>query len=230
MNLNVLFEDDHIIVVEKKEGIPTQAGKITEIDMVSELNNYLKKSARDKSSMADLKVYLIHRLDKPVRGILVFAKTSADAAKLNTQMQNNEFKKKYYALVEGKPSKESGELSDFMYKDSVASKSIIVENNNNENSKRAILTYSLVEYDEKIKMFPEIKDRRDIDTFSILDISLLTGRFHQIRCQLSHIGCPIAGDELYGAKSKLKNRKAIGLIAYSLEFNHPVTGKRMSFS
>lgn len=224
--INVLYEDDHIIVVLKKEGIPTQSGKVTEKDMISELNNHIMKSARAKNAMADLKssgkkdsVYLIHRLDKPVRGILVFAKNSDAAANLNTQMQNDEFSKKYYALVEGCPAEKEGILENYMYKnsDNIAEICNIQHTNAKlpKDVKFAKLEYRVTSTD---------------NITSVLDIKLYTGRFHQIRCQLSNIGCPIAGDSMYGSALKLKNRKAIGLVAYSLEFKHPVSKEKMSFT
>lgn len=262
--MNILFEDNHIIVCEKEAGIPTQSGKVTEKDMVSELNNYLIKSARAVSKApADLKVYLIHRLDKPVRGILVFAKNKQSAARINTQMQNDSFNKRYYALVEGKPAESSAILENYMYKDSKLSRSFIVhddkleinkistvsknknssnkqiKNNdtqhtdaklpiNKEDIKFAKLEYSTFTSGNPDEIFGGLKQGQASE-YTLLDIKLITGRFHQIRCQLSEIGCPIVSDTLYGAKTSLKNRKAIGLIAYSLEFDHPVTGKHMTF-
>jgi len=207
--MNIIFEDDSIIVCEKPAGIATQSGKVTEKDMVSELSNYLKGN-----------VYLIHRLDKPVRGLLVFAKSKAAAAALNRQLTTDSFKKKYYALVENKPETDCGILENYMYQDKKLNKAVIVDERDVDKLikegvpvKSAKLKYELVTYGE--------------DT--LLDITLITGRFHQIRCQLSNIGCPITGDALYGSTTRMKSRKAIGLTAYSLEFDHPTTGKHLRF-
>jgi len=231
--INILFEDNSIIVCEKPAGIATQAGKITEKDMVSEVSNYLKKPA-----------YVIHRLDKPVRGILVFAKTKEAAAKLNSQLTGGGFNKHYYALVEGRPEKEEDCLENYIIKD--GNKAVIVDgslnkngstNENKSDAKLAKLMYKVL--DSKKYNTSSVSghntnsivgnDTKKNDDFTLLDIHLLTGRFHQIRAQLSNIGCPINGDSQYGAVSRTKNRKAIGLTAYSLEFNHPVTNKPMHF-
>ena len=224
-NMNVLYEDDHILVCEKPAGMPTQAGKVTEKDMVSEVNNYLRKAGAKASA------YLIHRLDKPVRGILLFAKTKQAAAKLNAQISesaepisntNNQkaFVKKYYAIVEGGFSEKEGVLDNYLYKD--GSKAYIDENRKRPDSKRSRLKYEVIE---------EKTVENDDKTTQIckLNIMLYTGRFHQIRCQLSNIGHPIVGDTLYDSSIPYEKRKAIGLIAYSLSFIHPITNKEVHF-
>lgn len=246
-----MFEDNHIIVCEKPAGIATQAGKITDKDMVSEVNNYLRRAGAKASA------YLIHRLDKPVRGILVFAKTKQAAAGLNKQLTNGDFCKKYLAIVEGCPEKEEGILEDYIYKDSKLSKAVIasnvdeelhakenlvmVENENtnikgcvnktavnitkNSDVKLAKLEYKLISKYSGGALSPH---NQNAEVY-LLDVLLFTGRFHQIRCQLSNMGHPIIGDSLYGAKVSHKKRNAIGLTAYSLSFKHPITNIDLSF-
>lgn len=229
--MNILFEDSHIIVCEKPVGIATQAGKVTDKDMVSEVNNYLRKAGAKASA------YLIHRLDKPVRGILVFAKTKQAAAGLNKQLTNGDFCKKYYAIVEGCPEEKEGILENYMYKDSRLSKAIIVSDvkeslnaeeglkADNTDVKLAKLEYKVISKYTGDALLPQ---NNNTEVY-LLDVHLLTGRFHQIRCQLSNIGHPIIGDAMYGATIAHKKRNAIGLIAYSLSFNHPVTNKELTF-
>lgn len=251
LDMNILFEDDYIIVCEKPAGIATQAGKITDKDMVSEVNNYLRRAGAKASA------YLIHRLDKPVRGILVFAKTKQAAAGLNKQITNGDFCKKYFAIVEGCPEKEEGTLVNYIYKDSKLSRAVIasnvdeelrakenlvmVENENtnikgcanktaanitkNSDVKLAKLEYKLISKYSGEALLPQ---SQSTDVY-LLDVHLLTGRFHQIRCQLSNFGHPIIGDSLYGAKLAHKKRNAIGLTAYSLSFKHPITNEELSF-
>ena len=209
--MNILFEDSHILVVEKPAGIATQAGKVTEKDMVSEVNNYLRKA--DAKSPA----FLIHRLDKPVRGILLFAKTKQAAAELNRQITEDGFVKKYKALVEGGVSPSSAVLENYIYKD--GNKAVIIEKDAQKPDQKSDVKFAKLEYS-----VIETKD-----TNSLLDIRLYTGRFQQIRCQLAYIGHPIVGDTQYGSTTPYEKRKAIGLIAYSLSFIHPITNKEVHF-
>lgn len=236
--MKVLYEDKHILVCEKPAGIATQSGKVTEKDMVSEVNNYLRRADAKASA------YLIHRLDKPVRGILLFAKTKQAAAELNRQLQGGMFNKLYHASVEGKMPEKKGVLENYMYKDSKLSKAVIIDEDKakkpdsedtadtsdnrrkqkgNSNSDKADIKRAVLEY----QVISEIEN--EDGTVSELEVHLLTGRFHQIRCQLSYIGHPITGDSLYGSSMKCIRRNAIGLTAYRLSFIHPVTKKEMDF-
>jgi len=218
--MNILFEDNHILVCEKPAGIASQAGRVTDKDMVSEVNNYLRRAGAKASA------YLIHRLDKPVRGILVFAKTKAASAELNKQLTDGLFCKKYYAIVEGRPENDEGVLENYLYKDNSQNKALVDVGREIEESKLAKLEYKVIEKYHG----DEVRYINDEQELYLLDIHLLTGRFHQIRCQLSFLGNPIAGDSLYGSVVSCKKRNTIALIAYSLSFNHPMTGKLMSFS
>lgn len=233
--ISVIYEDNHILVCEKPAGIATQAGKITEKDMVSEVNNYLRKAGASSSA------YLIHRLDKPVRGILLFAKTKQAAASFNKQLSSDAFEKKYYALVEGDfnnsgLSTSAGELKNKICK--ISNKAIIVEDDTThvkddkgreQDVKEARLKYEVVtDITSDIASIFSPEDNASDTT--ILDIRLLTGRFHQIRCQLSHAGFPIVGDTLYGSTIPYSKRNAIGLVAYSLSFEHPIKKEKMTFT
>lgn len=225
--MNVLFEDDYILVCEKKAGIATQSAKISEKDMVSEVNNYLYKRAGGTTCP----VFLIHRLDKPVAGILVFAKTKDAAAKLNSQIASGKMSKKYYCVVDGVCQGENVKLTDYLIKDSKQNKALVSDKNEKE-AKKAELIYSTVSKDrvnssEFLKNFVMTDFNEDIHT--VLDIRLITGRFHQIRAQLSNIGFPIHGDVKYGgAETPEKNK--IYLVAYELSFIHPKNGKSLTFS
>ena len=243
--MNILFEDRHILVCEKPSGIPTQAGKVTEKDMLSEVNNHLKKAGENSPA------YIIHRLDKPVRGILAFAKTKQAAALLSSELtvtsskpacktqaeviQNNKtssnaensksqgFIKHYTAIVEGlfDDNNKSGILKNYIYKD--GNKAYIDDERKNASSKEAILEYSVISEET-------VKTGENVTHICKVSICLHTGRFHQIRCQLSNINHPIIGDTLYGSKLQYEKRQAIGLIADSLSFTHPITKKRMKFT
>ena len=243
--MNILFEDRHILVCEKPSGIPTQAGKVTEKDMLSEVNNHLKKAGENSPA------YIIHRLDKPVRGILVFAKTKQAAALLSSELtvtsskpacktqaeviQNNKtssnaensksqgFIKHYTAIVEGlfDDNNKSGILKNYIYKD--GNKAYIDDERKNASSKEAILEYGVISEET-------VKTGENVTHICKVSIFLHTGRFHQIRCQLSNINHPIIGDTLYGSKLQYEKRQAIGLIADSLSFTHPITKKRMNFT
>lgn len=243
--MNILYEDRHILVCEKPSGIATQAGKVTEKDMLSEVNNHLKKAGENSPA------YIIHRLDKPVRGILVFAKTKQAAALLSSELtdtsskpagktqaeviQNNKtssnaensksqsFIKHYTAIVEGlfDDDNKSGILKNYVYKD--GNKAYIDDERKNASSKEAILEYSVISEET-------VKTGENVTHICKVSIFLHTGRFHQIRCQLSNINHPIIGDTLYGSKLQYEKRQAIGLIADSLSFTHPITKKRMNFT
>ena len=222
--MNILFEDDYILACEKPAGIATQAGRVTEKDMVSEVNNHMRKAG------AKAPAYLIHRLDKPVKGVLLFAKNKQAAASLNKQLTTDNFEKKYYALIEGRPEKASAKLSDNIYKD--GNRAYIADIKQTEEQheiKHAELMYSVASNDIRDKVFSDYVSDENIENTACLEIKLLTGRFHQIRCQLSNISHPIVGDSLYGSKIECEKRKAIGLIAYSLSFKHPKTNKNMKF-
>lgn len=206
--MNILYEDKDIIVVEKPAGMPVQTSSITQKDMVSELKNHLH--AKNGGSYLGV----IHRLDQPVKGIVVFAVNEKAAGKLSRQISAGIFDKHYYAVVEGiiEPH-ERKVLEDHLIKTKENTAKVAAKGT--KDAKKAVLSYTVT----------DINRDKEI---TLLDIELMTGRFHQIRAQLSHAGHPIVGDVKYGAKTAEPDR-SIRLCAYRLSFEHPRTGKKMDF-
>ena len=184
MQLNILFEDTQIIVCVKPAGIPTQSKQIGTPDMVSILTNYLHQNNTTKSSSKAPYLALIHRLDQPVEGLLVFAKTPFAAKELNRQLNCNQFQKTYQALLIKSPPFADGRLIDYLLKDSRANLSHVVSSDT-KGAKRAELSYKVM----------DISTTKE-NTTSV-EIQLYTGRHHQIRVQFANIGCPILGDQKY---------------------------------
>ena len=225
--LNILYEDPHILVCVKPHGIATQSKSIRYPDMVSLIKNHLAKSSGSRNpGSAEPYLAVIHRLDQPVAGILVFAKTPAAAKDLNKQLQNQGFGKYYRALVANTPSTKEGTLENYMVKDARTNTSRVCQKGTAD-AKLAKLHYDLVD----TTFFADIASAIPVAT-SQLKIKLDTGRHHQIRVQLSGMGCPIIGDTKYNPDSpKLTARRTpLCLCAYQLEFRHPVTKKAMTFS
>ncbi len=208
-NLKILFEDNHIIVVEKVPNIPSQADKTEDLDMLTIVKQYIKEKYNKPGNVY---LGLVHRLDRPVGGIMIFAKTSKAASRLSNQVREKVFKKKYLVVVDGKVSPKQGILEDYLYKDERHNISKVV-NKDKKNAKFAKLDYKVLKYNE-------VKD------LSLLEIDLHTGRHHQIRVQLAHFGHSIFGDQKYGKRGQ---GKQIALWAYSLTINHPVTKEKMTF-
>jgi len=208
-NLKVIYEDNHIIVVEKTPNIPSQADKTGDMDMLTLVKNYIKEKYNKPGNVY---LGLVHRLDRPVGGVMVFAKTSKAASRLSEQVRTKSLKKIYLAVVDGKVEKAKGTLEDYLYKDERNNISKVV-NSNKKNAKLAKLDYEVLKYNE-------VKD------LSLLKVNLHTGRHHQIRVQLANIGHSIYGDQKYGTRGK---GKQIALWAYSLTIIHPTTKEEMTF-
>lgn len=218
---NILYEDEHILVVFKPSGIATQTSRVGQQDMVSELKNYL---ARKNGDNKEPYLGLVHRLDQPVSGILVFAKTKTAAAMLSHELESGDFSKYYYAIVMGSPNKEKDILIDYIYKDGHNNQSYVVGDDFPE-AKKAVLEY------RKLKTLVALEENEEA---TLMEIKLLTGRHHQIRVQLSNAKLPILGDTKYGTmKSKdFSNTSAcrnLALCAHKLRFRHPMTGEEMTF-
>ena len=211
MNLKILYEDNHILVTVKKPGILSQAGSLDMPDMLTIIKNYIKEKY-DKPG--NVYLGLIHRLDLNVGGVMVFAKTSKAAKRLNEQMREQLFSKQYFAIVQGKMLLDNKihVLENFIKKDEINKIALITKSSNDQFSR---LTYQVL---ESVKV-----DHQDL---SLLDVRLETGRFHQIRAQLSHIGNPLYGDNKYGPKTK---GYELGLYAYQLSFIHPVSKEELTF-
>lgn len=215
MNLQILYEDEHIIVCYKPAGIPTQTSKLGEQDMVSLLKNYLYKNQTEKREPY---VAVIHRLDQPVEGILVFAKTPFAAKELNKGLQGADFGKYYTAVLWGIPDKKEDTLEDYLVKDGRTNTSRVCDPFEKD-AKKAILSYETIATGQD--------DGKEV---SLVRVKLDTGRHHQIRVQMANMGCPIWGDAKYNRASAQDRRiRQVALCAYRLEFIHPKTKKRMEF-
>ena len=207
--LKVIYEDNHIIVVEKIPNVPSQSDKTGDIDMLTMVKQYIKEKYNKPGNVY---LGLVHRLDRPVGGIMIFAKTSKAASRLSDQVREKVFKKKYLAVVDGKIENKSGTLEDYLYKDERNNISKVV-NKNKKNAKFAKLDYEVIKYDE-------------VKNLSLVKVNLHTGRHHQIRVQLSNFGHSIFGDQKYGTRGQ---GKQIALWAYELTINHPITKEEMTF-
>ncbi|MCQ2081425.1 MAG: RluA family pseudouridine synthase [Lachnospiraceae bacterium] len=221
---NIIYEDDHIIVAYKPAGIATQTSRVGQQDMVSELKNYIHKFNKQNGIKKEPYLGLIHRLDQPVCGLLVFAKTKTAAAMLSHQLDTGEIQKYYYAIVMGKPKNTKDVLIDYLYKDGRTNMSYVVKEDFPE-AKKAALEYRVV------KTLVALEENVEA---TLLEIKLITGRHHQIRVQLSNAGIPILGDGKYGSmKSKDFSKDSacrnLALCAHKLRFRHPMTGEEMTF-
>ena len=201
--INIIYEDNHLLVVEKPINVPVQEDSSKDLDFLTILKDFIKK--RDNKP-GNVYLGLIHRLDRPVGGTMVFAKTSKCASRLSEQVRNRTLKKTYYAVVEGKVE-EKDTLVDKLLKDT---KNNIVKVD--KNGKEAILDYELIEYK---------------DDLSLVKINLKTGRSHQIRVQFSSRGHALYGDQKYNTNSKVGEQ--IALFSNSITFNHPITKQKLTF-
>lgn len=238
MKTEILYEDADLLVVYKPAGLASQSAKVTRPDVVSEICGYLRTSY----------VGLVHRLDQPVEGLMVLAKTKQAAAKLSSQLNNGTLKKTYYAVVHVQPesaNSESGKsgnrksetgkdfihLTDYMVKNGKTAKAeIVTDISPDKRPKDAVKAELYHRFAGSVK---ETEEALHLDT-SLLEIRLVTGRFHQIRAQMSHAGMPLLGDSKYGnAMSQEVSRKLgvkdVALCAYKLSFVHPGTKKEMEF-
>ncbi len=209
-DMNIQYEDKELLVVYKPAGLATQSARVTSPDLVSSVTRHLKGAP----------VYVVHRLDQPVEGLLVLAKTKQAAAGLSKQLQAGTLNKQYCALVYrgAEELPKEGILADHLWKNPQTQKAEIVAQASGK-GKQAKLRYRVLV-------------RKD-DT-ALLDVRIETGRFHQIRAQLAHAGFPILGDQKYGTQRSMERSKELGiknvsLFAYALTFTHPKTGKQMEF-
>ena len=202
-NLKILFEDNHLIVVNKRVGDLVQGDKTGDAPLSDLLKAYLKEKYQKPGN-----VYLgvVHRLDRPTTGIVVFAKTSKALERLNKMLREKTIQKTYWAVVKNKPAKSENTLINYLRKNPKNNKATVFNKETND-SKKAILHY---------KIF------KSLDNYHLLEIDLETGRHHQIRAQLSNINCPIKGDLKYGFDRSNKNA-GIHLHARRICFVHPVT-------
>lgn len=211
MKVKIIYEDKEILVCHKPAGLATQTGRVGQKDLVSELKNYLGENPY---------LGLIHRLDQPVEGLLVFAKTAYAAKELSRQVVDNILNKQYFAVVFGKGFLSETKLEDFLIKDNKTNMSRIAGEKEN-GAKRAELWAKTAAFDE-------------VHNISLIEITLLTGRHHQIRVQMANAGFPLLGDTKYGteesvAKSKESGVRNVALCAAKLTFIHPGTKEKMDF-
>lgn len=209
-DMNIQYEDKELLVVYKPSGLATQSARVTSLDLVSSVTRHLKGAP----------VYVVHRLDQPVEGLLVLAKTKQAAAGLSKQLQAGTLNKQYYALVYrgAEELPKEGILADYLWKNPQTQKAEIVAQASGK-GKQAKLHYRVM---------------TGKDDIALLDVRIETGRFHQIRAQLAHAGFPILGDQKYGTQTSMERSEELGiknvsLFAYALTFTHPKTGKQMEF-
>lgn len=203
-NINIIYEDNHLLVVEKPINIPVQEDSSKDKDLLTILKEYIKNKYNKPGNVY---LGLVHRLDRPVGGIMVFAKTSKAASRLSEQIRVKSFKKIYNAVVIGNIC-DSGTLVDKLLKDT--KKNIVKVD---PNGKESILKYKLLKYKNGL---------------SLVEIELLTGRSHQIRVQMSNFGHPLVGDHKYNKNAVIGHQ--IALFAKQIEFIHPTTKKLLTFS
>jgi 23S rRNA pseudouridine1911/1915/1917 synthase len=223
MTLTILYEDKDVIVCVKPAGVPTQSSQIQTPDMVSILTNHLsEQSASHKQPY----LAVIHRLDQPVEGILVFAKTPYAAKELNRQLTTHGFGKYYRALLRGKPAATSGTLIHYLVKDGKTNSSKVCKEGT-PGAKLASLDYEIL----------HLYTCKDGSEFAVAEIKLYTGRHHQIRVQMSQLGLPIVGDRKYDPAATIPTElssqlphQLLQLYACKLSFQHPRTCNQMEFS
>ena len=209
-NLIVLFEDNHIIAVNKRVGDIVQGDKTGDNPLSEIVKSFLKKKYRKPNNIF---LGVIHRIDRPTSGVVVFAKTSKSLKRLNNMLKNSEIQKFYWAITKNKPEKRYGTLVHWLKKNSKNNKSTHFKKET-ENAKKAILHYKII---------------NELKNYYLLEVILETGRHHQIRTQLSAIGCPIKGDLKYGYERSNKDG-GICLHAKKISFLHPVSKKKILIS
>ena len=203
--MTVVYEDNHIIIVNKTASEIVQADKTGDTPLPETVKQYLKEKYQKPGNVF---LGVTHRLDRPVSGLVIFAKTSKALTRLNEMFRNSEVKKTYWAIVKNAPKESEGELIDFLVRNEKQNKSYAYEREV-PGSKKAILYYHLIGRSEN---------------YYLLEIDLKTGRHHQIRCQLAKMGCPIKGDLKYGFPRSNPDG-SICLHARRVRFVHPVSKK-----
>lgn len=212
MGVHIIFEDEHVLVVRKDAGIPVQAGKMRIMDLQGLIKNELY---RRNPKGGEPYLGMIHRLDQPVEGVMVFAKTLFAAGDLSEQVTDGRMKKLYLALLCGKPAEDSGKLVDYLVKDGRTNTSSVAKEYSKE-AKRAELNYRVLKREEER---------------TLVEVELITGRHHQIRVQMANAGWPLYGDTKYNPQfHQPEEYVQTALCAYKLSFVHPKTKKVMEFS
>jgi len=209
-NLQVLFEDNHIVIVNKRAGDITQGDKTGD----KPLSDVVKEYIKDKyNKPGDVFLGVVHRLDRTTSGIIIFARTSKSLERLNKMLRDKIINKTYWAVVKNHPKKEKDTLINYLRKNPKNNKSTAYTKEI-EGSKKAILHYTVI---------------KKLDNYSLIEVDLETGRHHQIRTQLSTIGCPIKGDLKYGFDRSNKDG-SIHLHARKIKFTHPVSKEQINIT
>lgn len=209
-DLNIVYEDNHIIVVVKPQNVPSCPDETGDPDMLSVLKEYLIKTYDKKG---DAFVGLVHRLDRPTGGVMVYAKTSKAASRLSESIKNGEFDKRYFAVLIGTPrEKQINYLTNYLKKDTDRNM-VYIATMSEEGAKKAVLSYKVLD---------------ENTTMSLVDVKLYTGRSHQIRVQMANLSTPLFGDQKYGG-DKTPVGFNIALWAVELKFTHPVTKEKLVY-
>ena len=198
----VLYEDNHLIVINKEASEIVQGDKTGDKPLSEEVKNFLKEKYNKPGNVF---TGVVHRIDRPVSGAVIFAKTSKGLSRMNELVKSRGLKKTYWAIVQNRPIETENDITSYLWRDQKKNKSFTVKNTKS-GAKEAVLSYRLVGESKK---------------YFLLDIDLKTGRHHQIRAQLASIGCPIKGDLKYGAP-RSNNDASICLHARKIEFEHPI--------
>lgn len=206
--MEVVYEDNHLVVVNKRAGEIVQGDKTGDKPLSEMVKEYLKEKYRKPGNVF---CGVVHRLDRPVSGLVVFARTSKALERMNRLFRDGDVHKTYWALVEGKPGKPEALLEDWLLSDGRINKTFVVAPDTKD-AKLSRLEYRTV---------------AEGDRYTLLEVRLLTGRKHQIRAQLANIGCRIKGDLKYGARRSNPDG-GISLQAHSIEFIHPVSKEKIS--
>jgi len=208
--MTVVYEDNHIIVVNKDSGEIVQGDKTGDIPLSDIVKTYIKKKYNKPGNVF---LGVVHRLDRPVCGLVVFAKTSKALARLNDMFRTGDVHKTYRAITQNTPPHPAGRLTQWIVRNEKQNKSY-VHDKEVPGSKKAVLDYCVIGHS---------------DNYTLLEINLLTGRHHQIRCQLAAMGCPIKGDLKYGARRSNPDG-SISLMSHHIEFIHPVSKEKINLT
>jgi 23S rRNA pseudouridine1911/1915/1917 synthase len=205
--MQVVYEDNHIIIVSKQSGEIVQGDKTGDKPLSETVKEYIKTKYAKPGNVF---LGVTHRLDRPVSGLVVFARTSKSLARLNEMFRTGDVHKTYWAITKNCPQQTEGTLTDWLVRNEKQNKSYAYDHEV-PNSKQAVLKYKVIGH---------------TDNYTLIEVNLMTGRHHQIRCQLANIGCPIKGDLKYGAKRSNPDG-SISLLARKIEFVHPVSKQNL---
>ncbi|MCI6160991.1 MAG: RluA family pseudouridine synthase [Prevotella sp.] len=206
--MQVVYEDNHIIIVSKRSGEIVQGDKTGDVPLSDTVKQYIKEK---HAKPGNVFLGVAHRLDRPVWGLVVFAKTSKALGRLSTMFRDGDIRKTYWAITQNSPTKHEGTLTHWLVRNEKQNKSYAYDHEV-PHSKKALLKYRILGHSER---------------YTLLEVDLLTGRHHQIRCQLANMGCPIKGDLKYGAKRSNPDG-SISLLAHKVDFIHPVSKESIS--